>query len=339
MGGRPEIRLRRGLRRAFALGAACALLGGVGLADTVAMGPSGSGTWHEGSLKIPLYRGGVVPFELTVIATPNNCSTNVTTQITWSESENWVKVTLTGKGALQPYPTVTRTEGVDWIPNAFFPDSKDVINGRYQFWIISAGPLTTFYYDGTTLDLLGSELDFEAQPSGSIPVQFPTLRAVGSQMFEPAANGDVSFTWNFPYNSLTRGDLPQYGHHIVTFIPPNLCQANPFRFDLSTARPYISKPLPASQALPFSEYLRAGLIFDLTVEPPTYVVDPPRTNLTATYSGATNIGGAIPKGWTMDIDAAFMNNGPPIRPWPGAGSCANYYNPLHTKGLNFCPSP
>jgi len=34
-----------------------------------------------------------------------------------------------------------------------------------------------------------------------------------------------------------------------------------------------------------------------------------------------------------------MNNGPPIRPWPGAGSCANYYNPLHTKGLNFCPSP
>src|SRR5258708_13230550 len=108
------------------------------------------------------------------------------------------------------------------------------------------------------------------------------------------SNGDVSFTGNFPYDHLARGDRPEFGHHIVSFVPPNLCQANQFRFDQSTARPYISKPLPAAQALPFSEYLRAGLLFDLTVELPTYAVEPPRTNLTAACSGETNITGSQP---------------------------------------------
>jgi hypothetical protein len=40
----------------------------------------------------------------------------------------------------------------------------------------------------------------------------------------------------------------------------------------------------------------------------------------------------------MDIEAAFMNIAPPIRPWAGAG-CSQYFEPMHTKGLDFCPAP
>ncbi len=301
--------------------------------------PNSAGSYDHGSIDMPLHRGGVVPFELTVAQTPDNCSGTLRLRIDWDKRHNQVKLRLDGKHAMQAYPTVHRTEGVDYFPNPFLPEPKDIVNGRNEFWLITPGPSITFYYSGQTLDLLGSELDFPTPPPNSIPVPLPTLRAVGSPFFQPDAHGDVHFEWTMPYDKITRGDLPQYAHHFVSFPPPNLCQVNPYRFDLSTARIYMSKPLPASEALPFSDYLRGGLIFDVTIDPPQYYVDPPLTTLVATYSGASIVAGGIPDGWTFDIEAAFMNVAPPIRPWAGAASCSNWFNPVHTKGLNFCPPP
>jgi hypothetical protein len=332
-------RLGKIVRVTLAASALAVTIGSLGVAHTGERLPASSGTYDHGSIDMPLHRGNVVPFELTVAKTPDNCSGNLRLRIDWNQEANEVRVRLDGQHALTPYPTVHRTEGVEYFPNPFLPEPKDVVNGRNEFWLVTPGPDITFYYDGTTLNLLGSELDFPTPPAGAIPLPLPTLVAVGSPFFEPDDQGNVHFEWKFPYDKVTRGDLPQFGQHYVSFPPPNLCGANPYRFDLSTARIYMSKPVPAAEALPFSDYLRAGLIFDVTIDPPQYYVYPPLTTLIATYSGATVVAGGIPKGWMFDIDAAFMNVAPPIRPWPAAGSCANWFDPMHTKGLNFCPPP
>ena len=300
--------------------------------------PFSVGDHETGSLTLNLYRGGAVPFELTVIATPNNCQGNLTLRLSWSKKLNRVQVRLTGEpGSLERFPDVDRTEGVDYFPIPWWPQDEDIVDGRYQLWIISAaGPPTTFYYQPPSLDFVGSEFDFEQPPAAAIPVPFPTLYMFATPLFQPKQDGSVDLRWSFPYDGATRGDRPEFSHHIVTFPPPNLCGANPNRLDLSTLRPYISNPLPAADARPWSDYLRGGLLFDVTVEPAQYTVEPPLTNLTATYSGGTAVGGTIPRGWTLDIDAAFMSVAPPIRQWPGAGECENHFAGVHTKNLNFC---
>jgi hypothetical protein len=299
-------------------------------------GDYGSGNLAKGEIHTELYRGAAVPFEITVVETPNDCEGHLDLTIEWDEDDNEVVVELRGKEALEPFPSVDRTLGVDYVPNAFLPEPEDIAGGRYQLWLIAAsGPMTLFFYDPITLDLIGSEHDFEVPPP-AIPVAFPTLRMVGTPMFQPEPDGDVDETWTFDYDGMLRGDRPEFSHHLITFPPPNLCGANPYRLDQSTLRPYVTAPFPADEALPWSEYLRGGLVFDVTIEPPAYHMEPPLTTLTATYSGATAVGGGVPRGWTMDIEAAFMNVAPPIQPWAGAGTCESVYAGVHDFGLNVC---
>lgn len=296
----------------------------------------GKGDVDRGRFFTELYRGAAVPFELTVVSTPNDCHGHMDLDVRWNAASNKVRVKLSGEGVLDPFPNVDRTLGEDYTPNPFFPEPEDVVGGRYQLWIIGGGgPITMFFYDPATLDLLGSEYDFE-EPPPAIPVFFPTLYMVSSPMFQPDADGDVDESWVFDYDAMGRADRPEYAHHIVTFPPPNLCGADPNRLDLSTLRPYISDPLPASEARPFSDFIRDGMLFDVTIEPPEYHTEPPLTTLAATYSGGTSVGGGIPYGWQFDIDAAFMNVAPPIRPWEGANTCENVYPGIHTTGLNVC---
>ncbi len=297
--------------------------------------PYGTGNLDKGEIKMPLYRGAAVPFELTVVATPQNCEAHADLEIRWNRQANKVTVKIEAEDAFDHRPTIDRTLGVDYLPNPFFPEPEDVVDGRYQLWIISAaGPVETFFYDVDTLDLIAGPGD--EVPVPAIPVPFPTLYMFGTPMFEPKHNGKVKVNWTFPYDSPHRGDRPEFSYHVVSFPPPNLCGANPFRLDLSTLRPWISDPLPREAARPWDDYLRGGLLFDITVEPGEYFTEPPLTTLTATYSGATAVGGAIPKGWQLDIDGAFANLAPPIKPWKGAGTCENVFEGFHTQGLNFC---
>jgi hypothetical protein len=298
-----------------------------------------TGTLEEGSLTLPLHRGGSPPVEQLVAAT-TDCDAHLTLRITWSKSENVVNVHLVGKGVLEPFPTVLRQVGVNWLPNPFVTETKDVVNGRYQLWIVGGGgPMVTFYFDRTTLNLKGSELDFATPPANSVTLKFPTSYLIGSPMFQPDAKGDVNLHWTFPYDGAVRGDRPELAHFFTTIPPPNLCLVHPVRLDLSTLRPYFSKPLRAAQARPWSDYLRGGLIFDVTVEPPQYFSEPPTLTRIGTYSGATVIPGSVPPSWMLDIDAAFMNLAPPIRPWPGrTQGCVNHWEGLHSKNINFCQS-
>jgi hypothetical protein len=318
--------------------AVCGLFAAAAAAEDSLVSAVGGGDSEKGFIAVPLYRGVAVPFELTVVATPNNCRNNLMLTMRWNKNLNKVWVRLTGPpGSLERFPDVDRTAGVDYFPNPFFPEPEDYENGRYQLWIIGAGgPPTAFFYDPNTLDLLGSALDFETPPPNAIVQPFPTLFMFATPTFQPKADGSVELDWQFDYAAPGRGDRPEYSYHIVTFPPPNLCGANPFRLDLSTLRPYIADPFPASQAVPWSDYLRNGLLFDVTIEPPEYFSDPPLTSLVATYSGATAVAGGVPKGWNFDIDAAFGGNAPPIKPWAGRGSCSDQFAGVHTHNLNFC---
>ena len=298
-------------------------------------GAASLGTYDSGAMTVPLYRGVGVPFELTVMKTPDNCAGNLRVTLSWNKQQNWVRVHLTGHDALAPHPSISRTEGVNYFPNPLWPEQKDIASGRYQFWIIAPSEEILFYYDPMTLELLGSEKDF-ATPPPAIPVLIPALIGVGSPFFQPDDNGDVDFTWTFRYDHVVRGDRPDLGHHYFTFPPTNLCEANPYRYDLSTTRPYVSAPQPTSDARTWDDYLRAGLVFDTTVEPAQYATDPPLTTMVATYSNATLFGGAVPRGWIMDFDHIFGNLAPAIKPWSDRDSCDNWYRPQHTPHINFC---
>ena len=305
-------------------------------ADAMPDPPFGKGNLEKGTIEMPLYRGTAVPFELTTTAPPYACDEPLDMTLKWDAEENEVTVKLKGTAAMEPHPDIFRTEGVDFFPNPFHPESKDVIDGRYQLWLISAaGPELTFFYNPATLDLMGSELDFD-EPPIAIPIAFPTLYLVPTPFFQPDEDGDVNLTVTYEYDAMVRGDRADLSHFYITFPPPNLCLANQDRLDLSTLRPYLSDPRPASEARPWSDYLRGGMLFDVTAEPSDYHTEPPRVTFIGTHMGSTAVGGTVPDGWTLDIDAAFMGVAPPIKPWAGAGLCEQTFEPVHTQGINFC---
>jgi hypothetical protein len=293
------------------------------------------GDIHKGEYVSRLYRGPVVPDELTVLPTPQNCQGYMDAHVSWNQEENWVKLHLTGKNVLVPHPSVDRTEGVNWWPNKFQPEPVDYDNGRYQFWFIILDTPIEFYYDLATLDLLGSEYEIAEPPLGSITLHLPIGSALGTDFIQPDQNGDVDFTQVFAYDKMVRGDLPSHAHVAATYIPHNLCTAHPFRYELTSTRPW-ANARPASEGRPFSDYLRAGMFFDLTVEPPEYFVFPPLNTGVATYSQNPAVGGEIPPGWSLDIEAVFANLAPPIRPFPGAGSCEAWTRPKRDRNFNQC---
>ncbi len=326
---------RRSWKLALVLCTASLLVGSTVLADRPSE-ISSSGNYHKGTLSLPLIRGAAMQPEVTLVTTPGNCERQIDMSVRWNEEEDWVKVKLRGKGVLVPYPNVPRTEGVNFFPNPFWPEAKDIVGGRYQFWFIAPAGDITFYYDATTLDIMGSQYEFPTPPPGAIPLTIPSVKLIGSEFFEPDENGDLDVDFTFQYSAMGRGDLPDYSHHIASFPPFNLCEAHPYRYDLSSTRGYFSPPRPKSEALSFSDFLRNAMNYAITTEPPSYYVFPPRDTQIITYSNSSLFGGGIPRGYTWDLDAAFMNIAPGIRPFPGAGSCTEHYSGVHTKNLNFC---
>lgn len=321
---------------AGALVASSLLFGSIGLADHAFEEGTSSGDVHEGKMQLPLVWNMQSLPENYWIPVPGDCQNTIHLTMKWDEEEDWVKIRLKGKNVLTPYPDVERTPGVNFFPNQFWPEAEDIVGGRYQLWLITASEEITLYFDAGTRDLLGSEFDFAAPPAGSIPIHVPGVKLVGSELFQPKPNGDldVEFTWQ--YSAMVRLDRPELAHMFATFPAHNLCDINPFRYDLSTTRGYISEPRPASEARPFSAYFKNGLIFGITVEPAQYFVEPPRDTQIVTYGNASAFGGLIPPGYRFDVDAFFMNVAPPIQPSPVAGQCVFHYNGVHTKNLDFC---
>jgi hypothetical protein len=320
---------------AFSLGVISLIVGSLGRANQ-SVEPASYGDLEKGKLTLPLLRGLAMQPEVTVITPFGECDGQINMTVRWDEAEDWVEVRMRGEHVLEPYPNIDRTTGVDFFTNPFWPEPEDVVGGRYQFWFIAPGREITFYYDHTTLDLLGSEFDFPVPPAGGIPVSVPSVIAIGSDFFQPDAHGDLDVRLTWTYHDMVRGDRPELTFHYGSFPPSNLCESNQFRYDLSTTRGYTSAPRPASEAQSFREYLRDGMFYSVTIEPASYFVDPPRSTQTSAYSNGSLFGGGIPKGYTWDVDAFFMNLAPGIRPWEGANTCTQFFTGVHTKNMNFC---
>lgn len=335
MAASPMRRSMRAIGPAGALVASSLLFGSMVLADQSFQEGVSYGDVYAGKMEVPLLWSAALAPETMSLAVPGNCQGTINLTMRWDEDEDWVKIRLKGKNVLTKHPTVQRTPGVSFFANQFWPEQASFTNGRYQLWFISPAEEIDFYYDFATLDLIGSNHDF-ATPPPAIPVHIPGIKVLGSDFFQPKPNGDldVEFTWS--YSGLVRLDRPELSHMFVSFPPHNLCESDQFRYDLSTTRGYISEPRPASEARGFPAYFENGIIFQITVEPPQYPVEPPRDTQTAVYSNTTGIPGLIPRGYTFDLDAFFSNVAPPIKPSPVAGQCFDYYTGLHTKNLNFC---
>ncbi|MEZ4437611.1 MAG: hypothetical protein R3B72_00860 [Polyangiaceae bacterium] len=298
------------------------------------------GDTTRGRIDIPLHRGTVVPPELLSFPTLQNCTATAQLTITWDKDENWVNLKVKGKKVLIPNPVVDRTEGVDYFTNPFWPEPEDIQGGRYQLWIIGQSELVTYYYDAITLDLLGSEYDFPQPPNQPfIPLHLPGARIVPTDFIYPDQHGNVDFEQTWDYDNITRGDLPNYTHSIASFIPHNLCLANPFRYDLTTARPYATPARPASEAMGWDYYLKAGMLFDLTLEPSQYFMFPPISTNVGVIGNATAIAGGIPPGWGVNWDAIFGNVAPPLSEFGGRNSCTPYLGPPHIANFNQCGPP
>lgn len=338
--GRRASRLRRSL--VAIAGAAALLLPSLGVGDAHAPPkPAWSkGTTDRGVMRFRLHRGALLPSEFTIYDSPGNCEGSIEVTLRWNEATNRVRLRLKGKNVLHPHPDLDRTEGVDFFPNPFFPEPEDIVDGRYQLWMIGQAHLVTYYYDAQTLDLLGSEYDLPGPPPpGTIPVGIPTANLIATDFFTPNANGDIDFVQEWDYDYMVRGDRPEHAHVVSTFLPHSLCVAHPFRVDLSTTRPYATPALPASEALTFRDYINGGLMFELTLEPDEYFQDPPIATNIGVYSAVPSVGGQIPPGWSLDFDAVFGNVAPPIKPFPAKGTCEPYFEPPHIGPFNQCQGP
>ena len=339
----------------------CGLIAGAGLTAIVTMGPAtvcrgqlpeadashpgfelSIGDASRGILSVPIYRGGIVPYEFYLVATPGNCQRRVQVTLAWNEAENWVRIRIKGRRVLERFPDVDRTEGVNFFPNPLWPEPEDIEDGRYLLWLISAPGLTTFYYDVNTLALLGSEFDFATPPVPSIPIEVPHFTAIPTPYFQPDEHGNVDVVHQFAYDGLVRPDLPNQAHTLGTFVPLSLCEADPFRFDRTSVVPF-SSARPASDALTWRDYLENGLAFDLTVEPATYFTFPPVSTNIGAYQGSVATAGNVPKGWTVDLEAFFGSIAPPIVPLPTAPfpgeTCEDWFKPGHNPGFNVCGPP
>lgn len=329
-------------KRVTKLAAALTVMGLVG--SSLAGGHSGGtssygiGDHSKGTMKMSLYRGVAIPYELTVVPTLD-CEGEMSLKFKWDEEANRVDAWLKGKGVLEQFPDVEREEGVNFTPNPFWPELKDFEDGRYQLWLLSSARPIALYYDPVTLDFIGSEFDFE-QPPSPVFIMAPTVAAVPMPFFQPDANGDVDEHWTFEYDKVPRQDNPEvWGHHHFTVAPTNLCLANPFRIDLSTVRPYLSKPVPPEDSYSFGDYIQSGMFIDITVEPAEWPTNPPLTTMVASYSGSTAFGGSVPKGWQMDLNPIFGSVAPGIVPFPGRGdgeTCEPWYYERTNPVINFC---
>jgi hypothetical protein len=324
--------------RAASLGAGwaavlCGLGFALGPAADAALAPYSQSS-DRGSISLELHRGGFLPFEATVLPTPKQCRGHLDLELAWDQARNRVRVRLTGKQALVRKPSVDREAGVDFLPNPWFAEPEDIDGGHYQLWIVgAAGPRWEFWYDGETLELLGGGPDFEA-PTGAIPRSYPTFHLITSPTFDPKPSGNVRLDWSFAYDSAHRGDQPEFAHHTLAFVAPDLCHVDPWRVDKTTLRPWVSDAYPRAEARPWSDYVRGGLLFNVVLVPDDdhgwgQQVTPP-LSLVSTYSGATVLGGGVPRDWSLDLDAAFAGLAPPIQRWAGAERCQQEFAGFHT---------
>jgi hypothetical protein len=313
--------------------------------DDALLAPEWTGDYDEGSLFAPLWRGASSAIEDFVYAPPGGDCRPLkgTVRVDWSKAQNRVHFSLKVRAA-PLHPVVQRTDGVDWWPDPFHQAPKDIDDGAYRFWIVFTNTrLATLYYDGRTLDLLGSEFEFTSgPPPGSIPISIPVTGLFASQRIRPNAAGYLFHEFDIRYDRVTvEGGTFSVAYD--TFPPLNLCQGFPALPTLGQQRPWVSRWLPADAGPSWAEVLRSGLAFDTTIDE-TRVYPGFGDYFPYIHSGATFVGngvsvqGGVPNGWRLSIPSVIQQVAPLIRTIDGGNgaACRSYVNDPHVDAPFFC---
>lgn len=313
------------------------LLGGTALANPpvplVPRKPTGFSTVEqrhvyaqpdEGSFEVPLRLGAVAPTEVA-IEEPVSCApgANAKVKVTYSKRNNTVVLDATYKGL--PY-RMSYTRPVDVsTPYNQFPVS--ITEGKWQIWFV--GRMlnfdTTFYYDATTLQLIGSEYDLPAgPPPNSIPVPIATLHMVGTPIFEGKPDGTAQVRFEYRYDQIT--DEQGKGGVYFSYVPFNLCKPDEYG-------PYYTQGgLPLEKAMHFDQVLESiwsgyGMAFATSLEP-----DPKPTYLLSRDNTMIGWGGMYPASLPEGIEMNPINGLVRVRE-----SCGTHIAPAYTKAYyNLC---
>ena len=216
----------------------------------------------EGRFEFPLALGLAGNNEVQ-IAPPQVCEGSARATVTYSKAQNRVLLDVDYHGL--PYrPSFTRPRDVS---NPYVQWPVSVENANYQVWFLGRqfNFTTTFYYSGTTLQLIGSEFDLpNGPPAGSIPVAVPSAQMIGTNAFEPDEDGEAHPHFEFNYDQIL--DNVGSGGTYVSTLPFNLCKPDEYGIY------YTQGGLPASLAMNFDQVLDSihggyGMIVHTSLEP------------------------------------------------------------------------
>lgn len=279
---------------------------------------------NKGELVIPLQIGAVAPTE-TVLEEPIMCSPDATAQVTikYDKSKNEVKFVADFHKAL-PY-RMSHTRPDVSTPYNQFPVS--VQDGKWQMWFVTRlfSFETNFYYDASTLQLIGNEAEFPGgPPPNSFPISVPTIHMVCSPIFEGDPNGNAHLEVTYRYDQIL--DDRGAGGTYAAFLPYNLCKPDQYGVY------YVNGGLPVAKASNFDQVLQSiwegyGMAISSSLEP-----DPKPAYLNSRDNTMIGWGGGYP---------ATMPNGVTIDPVNGLvknrTSCATHEAPSFPAAyFNLC---
>ncbi|HSP81962.1 MAG TPA: hypothetical protein VLQ93_25805, partial [Myxococcaceae bacterium] len=167
-------------------------------------------------------------------------------------------------------------DGLPYRMSASFPEDVStpynqfpvsVTEGKWQIWFV--GRMldfdTTYYYDASTLQLLGSEHDLGGvPPPDSIAVPIPTLHMFGTPLFEGTADGKAHVRFVYRYDRML--DEVGSGGVYFSYIPFNLCKPD------ELGPYYTDGGLPVDKAMNFDQVLESiwsgyGMALATSLEP------------------------------------------------------------------------
>jgi hypothetical protein len=243
----------------------------------------------KGEFVIPLSAGGGAPTEL-ILEEPMMCRPEAKAQVTirYDKSKNEVKFIADFKKALPYRLSVTRPVDTS-TPYNQFPIS--VHDGKWQMWFVTRvfSFQTNFYYDASTLQLIGNEAEFPGgPPPNSFPIAVPTLHMICSPTFEGAPNGDAHLEVTYRYDQIL--DDRGMGGTYAAFLPYNLCKPDQYGVY------YVNGGLPVTKAPNFDQVLQGiwegyGMAISQSLEP-----DPKPAYLNSRDNTMLGWGGAYPAG-------------------------------------------
>jgi hypothetical protein len=221
-------------------------------------------TPDEGVIEFPLQIG-VISRREVLIEEPSMCNGSAVVRFTYSKSANKVVFEALFKGL--PYKMSFTREDDPSTPWNQWPTS--VHEGKWQIWLAGRvfNKYSTYYYDGTTQDLIHNEFDVAKMggpPPGATAVSLPVVQMIETPLFEGKPNGDGYQKVEYAYDNML--DPLGSAGVIMTLAPKKLCRPD------DVAPVYTNGGLPPSEAMSFDDFIDSinssyGIILAVSLEP------------------------------------------------------------------------